>query len=131
MVDHHTQYHLSDGRLDGLIDFIYFMSDDGDVDKAMQKSNHAYFTHKEAIESQKKFLELCRDNKEGSLLFHCKDGKDRTGFMAALILEVLGVKREDIMKDYLMTNIYTKAKADERREFLEKITFLIRIFSKD
>lgn len=51
--------------------------------------------------------------------------------MAALILEVLGVKREDIMKDYLMTNIYTKAKADERREFLEKITFLIRIFSKD
>lgn len=123
MVDHHTQYHLSDGRLDGLIDFIYFMSDDGDVDKAMQKSNHAYFTHKEAIESQKKFLELCRDNKEGSLLFHCKDGKDRTGFMAALILEVLGVKREDIMKDYLMTNIYTKAKADERREFLEENNF--------
>ena len=37
-------------------------------------------------------------------VFHCTAGKDRTGFAAALILESLGVSREDIMQDYLLTN---------------------------
>ncbi len=37
-------------------------------------------------------------------LFHCSAGKDRTGLLSATILEVLGVSREDIVADYLMTN---------------------------
>ena len=37
-------------------------------------------------------------------LFHCSAGKDRTGVLSATILEVLGVSREDIVDDYLMTN---------------------------
>ena len=38
------------------------------------------------------------------LLFHCTAGKDRTGFAAAVLLEALGVSREAIMEDYLLTN---------------------------
>ncbi|MFS0864412.1 tyrosine-protein phosphatase [Fredinandcohnia sp. 179-A 10B2 NHS] len=38
------------------------------------------------------------------MLFHCMAGKDRTGAVAALILSVLGVTREDIHNDYLYTN---------------------------
>lgn len=38
------------------------------------------------------------------MLFHCMAGKDRTGAVAALILSVLGVSREDIHNDYLYTN---------------------------
>ena len=38
------------------------------------------------------------------LLFHCTAGKDRTGFAAAIVLEALGVSRETIMEDYLLTN---------------------------
>lgn len=38
------------------------------------------------------------------LLFHCTAGKDRTGFTAAVVLEALGVPRETIMEDYLLTN---------------------------
>ena len=38
------------------------------------------------------------------LLFHCTAGKDRTGFAAAVVLEALGVPRETIMEDYLLTN---------------------------
>ena len=38
------------------------------------------------------------------LLFHCTAGKDRTGFAAAVVLEALGVSRETIMEDYLLTN---------------------------
>ncbi len=38
------------------------------------------------------------------LLFNCSAGKDRTGVGAALILTVLGVPRDRIVEDYLLTN---------------------------
>jgi protein-tyrosine phosphatase len=38
------------------------------------------------------------------LVFHCTAGKDRTGFAAALLLSALGVSRDDIVQDYLLTN---------------------------
>jgi len=38
------------------------------------------------------------------LVFHCTAGKDRTGFAAALVLLALGVSREVVMQDYLLTN---------------------------
>jgi protein-tyrosine phosphatase len=37
-------------------------------------------------------------------LFHCAAGKDRTGVLAALVLELVGVDRETIVADYLLTN---------------------------
>jgi protein-tyrosine phosphatase len=40
------------------------------------------------------------------VLIHCASGKDRTGFGAALILDVLGVAEEEIVDDYLLTNKY-------------------------
>ncbi|MFF1902406.1 tyrosine-protein phosphatase [Kitasatospora sp. NPDC058218] len=38
------------------------------------------------------------------LLFHCSAGKDRTGWTAALLLTALGVDRETVFADYLLTN---------------------------
>ena len=38
------------------------------------------------------------------VVFHCTAGKDRTGFAAALLLSALGVDRDTIMEDYLLTN---------------------------
>ncbi len=38
------------------------------------------------------------------LVFHCTAGKDRTGFAAALMLSALGVERDTIMQDYLLSN---------------------------
>lgn len=45
----------------------------------------------------------------GPLVFHCTAGKDRTGFAAALLLSALGVARETIMQDYLLTNDHLRA----------------------
>lgn len=39
-----------------------------------------------------------------SILIHCASGKDRTGFGAAIILDVLGVPDDVIVEDYLLTN---------------------------
>lgn len=38
------------------------------------------------------------------LLFHCAAGKDRTGVLAALVLDIAGVDRDAILGDYLATN---------------------------
>ena len=37
------------------------------------------------------------------MLFHCTAGKDRTGWLAAVVLTVLGVDRDTILADYLRT----------------------------
>ena len=37
------------------------------------------------------------------LVFHCAAGKDRTGVLAALILSMLGVERQVIVADYVIT----------------------------
>jgi protein-tyrosine phosphatase len=49
------------------------------------------------------FFEAVLDS-PGPLVFHCTAGKDRTGFAAAMLLLALGVSREDVMQDYLLTN---------------------------
>ena len=41
---------------------------------------------------------------DAPMVFHCTAGKDRTGFAAALILLTLGVPRDVVMHDYLLTN---------------------------
>ncbi|HET8882535.1 MAG TPA: tyrosine-protein phosphatase [Solimonas sp.] len=38
------------------------------------------------------------------VVFHCTAGKDRTGIAAALILDALGVPRERIVEDYVLTD---------------------------
>lgn len=40
----------------------------------------------------------------GTVLWHCTQGKDRTGLCTALLLSALGVGRDEIMADYLLTN---------------------------
>lgn len=40
------------------------------------------------------------------LAFNCSAGKDRTGVAAALLLTALGVPRQTVIDDYLLTNTY-------------------------
>jgi len=53
------------------------------------------------------FEQLLAD--DAPLVFHCTAGKDRTGYAAALLLLALGVPRDAVMQDYLLTNrLYRK-----------------------
>ncbi len=40
---------------------------------------------------------------EGPYLIHCMEGKDRTGFVCALILALAGADRDEIVDDYMIT----------------------------
>lgn len=60
-------------------------------------------TEPHAIEHYKKFFDILMEHEEGALLYHCMMGKDRAGTGTALLLSALGVSREDIISDYLIT----------------------------
>ncbi|MGI6108818.1 MAG: tyrosine-protein phosphatase [Eubacteriaceae bacterium] len=52
-----------------------------------------------------RILHILADEPDAVILFHCTNGKDRTGFMAALILLIAGVPEETIISDYSLTNL--------------------------
>ena len=64
-------------------------------------------------EAYLQFFEVLQDTEKTPLLFHCSAGKDRTGLGAALFLASLGVDRETIIEDYLLSNDYLKDKYAE------------------
>lgn len=58
----------------------------------------------EGTSSYQKLMEVVLDESNWPVLIHCTAGKDRSGVGVALILEALGVDRETIMDEYLLTN---------------------------
>jgi protein-tyrosine phosphatase len=42
----------------------------------------------------------------GAAIYHCAGGKDRTGIISALLLDIAGVSRETIAEDYGLTGRY-------------------------
>ncbi|MFK0165058.1 tyrosine-protein phosphatase [Rhizobium sp. NPDC090279] len=48
-------------------------------------------------------MSLIADAGEGTVLFHCTAGKDRTGIIAALLLAIVGVDTATILDDYSLT----------------------------
>ncbi|MFI6985277.1 tyrosine-protein phosphatase [Embleya sp. NPDC050154] len=48
-------------------------------------------------------------------VFHCAAGKDRTGVIAALVLALLGVDEEDIVADYVLTELARDRLVADRR----------------
>ena len=66
------------------------------------------------------FQELLALPEGESLLFHCTQGKDRTGCAAMLILSALGVDEDTIMADYLLTNEFNaELIAQERQQLID------------
>lgn len=66
-----------------------------------------------AVSQYRKFISEVADQNDGAVLWHCTAGKDRAGFAAVLLLEILGVSREDILEDYLSTNEHIAAETDK------------------
>lgn len=62
-------------------------------------------------------LENMASNQNGATIFHCSEGKDRTGFTAIYLLHILGVDLETIRQDYLYSNYMLndyRAKLDKK-----------------
>ena len=70
----------------------------------------------------RRFFDCLLSLPEGrACLWHCTDGKDRTGVAAMLVLTALGADRDTILQDYLLTNEYNAARLDAVRDGLESL----------
>lgn len=58
------------------------------------------------IEGYRSFARAVLDLEDGAALWHCYVGRDRCGMGSALVETMLGVSRDDILDDYLATNLY-------------------------
>jgi protein-tyrosine phosphatase len=61
-----------------------------------------------AAQDFKPIMDLLKnpESENTPLLYHCSGGKDRTGYMTMMILASLGVDKETIRDEYLMSNYY-------------------------
>jgi len=74
----------------------------GYADNFMNKVYVDLVDCEDASSGYRAFLRYLIEN-DGSTMFHCYAGKDRTGWGAAILLKILGVSDEDIFADYLKT----------------------------
>jgi protein-tyrosine phosphatase len=81
------------------------LRDKGGVEPAMQDM-YAALPTMIAPQVQLLFDRLLDD--DGATLFNCSAGQDRTGLAAALVLSALGVDRETIYADYLLSERYRR-----------------------
>jgi len=68
--------------------------------------------------SYRKLMDVVLDEANWPILIHCNAGKDRAGIATTLILEAMGVDRETIMEEFLLTNEISRT--EEKAIFLSK-----------
>lgn len=76
------------------------------------------------IKKIREFFDVLQLQKEGSVIWHCTSGKDRTGVTGALLLYVLGADMETIKEDYLYTN-------EQNREYRESLLHEMKCHGAD
>lgn len=98
-------YDMSIGSVSKFWDYLFAggMNDERAFDLVLNSYRHCAA---EVVPGYRQlFSHLLRDE-PGATLFHCAAGKDRTGMAAALILSALGVERETVVEDYMLTREY-------------------------
>ena len=90
----------------------------------MELLNRRLITH--SLKEYGTFFKIISEEKNRPLIFHCSAGKDRTGIAAALFLAALGVSKEDIYYDYLLSKAPVKKKY---YDFIHKKPSLAPLFT--
>lgn len=80
----------------------------------------------ECQQQYKDFFRILMEGQHIPILFHCSAGKDRAGFTAALFLSSLGVERETIIDDYLLSEEFVREKY---ASLVESMPILAPVFS--
>ncbi|MBO0512022.1 tyrosine-protein phosphatase [Streptomyces beijiangensis] len=59
----------------------------------------------DGVKEIRRVLEVVATETEGPVVFHCASGKDRTGLIAALVLDLVGVPEETVVEDFALTGL--------------------------
>lgn len=95
------------------------------------KAQMILFISDEGKESLHEFLHKVLEAENGSILWHCTQGKDRTAFLTVGLLMALGISEDAIVDDYDMTNHFVKddikTTLDEAKKFTDDMEVLIGV----
>lgn len=64
---------------------------------------HNFACKEQSKEAFGQMLRIAADPKASAIVQHCRGGKDRTGFGTMVLLGILGVGKEDLVADYMLT----------------------------
>ena len=95
----------------------------GNSDNYMIETYKHIILNDESKTALKEFLRLLLE--EDGILWHCSGGKDRSGIVSMIVEGLLGVERENIIKDYVASHKFNRKK----RRFV-KIGFFLFISGK-
>lgn len=84
-------------------------------------------TSKHSIDVFARFLDMLLENESGATLWHCTQGKDRTGLAAMFAERALGASIATIKADYLATNLFAKPLNDRLDSLLRDIPLIGRL----
>ena len=79
----------------------------------------------DVLEKERSWIKKIFDkfaNNEGGIIFHCTLGRDRTGLLSMLLLMLCGVKDNEIIADYVISNIYCSDEAYKQKREVSPIT---------
>jgi protein-tyrosine phosphatase len=93
---------------------------DGRAASLMVAINRGFVTDARQREAFGAALRLVCSAGRLPLLYHCSGGKDRAGWMTAIVLTVLGVPREVVLRDYLLSNDFHRTEYQKLRFDLVK-----------
>lgn len=94
---------------DSFAEMLNNMMDDAEIAcRYMCASYEGFITNKYSVGQYERFIRMLLQEHKKGVLWHCTAGKDRTGFAAVIIQELLGVSRDDIREDYMLTNTCLK-----------------------
>lgn len=111
-------------KIENNMDLFSFLKYNDDIKKIGDPVDFLCEAYRKMAFNSKAYRELMlslQDTSTIPLVQHCTSGKDRTGVGSALILLALGVKEEDVIKDYMKSNKYIKVINEKLKKSLSEV----------
>ena len=84
--------------------------------RRMIRNYRGFLTTPYSIDHYREFIHEVMEE-EGAVLWHCSAGKDRAGIATIFVLELLGVNKEDIYHDYMLSHENLKSEIESLTAF--------------
>lgn len=139
VADVHLPIDTGDGSLAGLTPAQFAaLFGDGKAQADMDQTYTAFVTDATDRQQFGAALRAIATDQGSALLYHCSAGKDRTGWMTAVLLTALGVPQQDVYADYLQSdqelaaqNAATEAELDQAGYDASLVLPLLTVQSSD
>ena len=80
-----------------------------------------FFDSADSMQAYRRFFDIL-SSEQGSILWHCTGGKDRTGLATVMLLAILGIDEKTILKDFALINEINRKKINYIRAEASKYT---------